>query len=60
MTPENMSDGGASAYLRISRHDDANGTLNHGETHFFGGNMQYLSFLLGIFGGNGSPWSSSN
>ena len=57
MAPTTMVDGGASAYLSFSCNDNAAGTWNHGLTPYFGGNLQCLQFLLGRFGGNGSPWS---
>ena len=45
--------------LRFFCTDDDGGTWNHGQTPFFGGNLQCLLFLLRRFGGNGSPWSFS-
>ena len=48
MTPTNMSDGGASGYLRVFCNEDGGGTWNHSQAPFFGGNLQCFSFLLGV------------
>ena len=48
MTPTNMSNGGASAYLSFFCSEDGGGTWNHGQTPFLAEICSACRFLLDV------------